>query len=180
MKILKRILLVIAVIIAIPLIVAVFVKKSYDVAREITIDRPIEEVFDYVVLLKNQDEFSVWAKMDPEMKKSFKGEDGTVGFVSAWQSESDDVGHGEQEILAIQKNKQIDYELRFIKPFESTSSATMLFEKVNENATKVTWQFTGNISYPMNLMLVLTDFNEMIGKDLQDGLGNLKDILETP
>jgi len=32
--------------------------------------------------------------------------------------------------------------------------------------------------YPMNLMLLFTDMEGMLGKDLSAGLGNLKAILE--
>jgi hypothetical protein len=39
-------------------------------------------VYDYVKYLKNQNDYSVWAKIDPGMKTEFRGKDGTVGFVS--------------------------------------------------------------------------------------------------
>ena len=32
----------------------------------ITINQPKKTVFDYIRMLKNQDNFSVWAKMDPK------------------------------------------------------------------------------------------------------------------
>jgi hypothetical protein len=48
MKIVKKILIVLAIIIAIPLIIALFVKKDYAVQREVTIDKPKQEVFDYI------------------------------------------------------------------------------------------------------------------------------------
>ena len=101
MKMLMKILIASAILIAIPLIVALFVKKDYAVEREITINKPKQEVFDYVKLLKNQDNYSIWATMDPNMKKTYRGTDGTVGFVSAWESKVDSVGVGEQEIKKI-------------------------------------------------------------------------------
>ena len=36
--------------------------------------------------------------MDRNVKKSFKGTDGTVGFVAAWDSDNKKVGKGEQEV----------------------------------------------------------------------------------
>ena len=71
MQILKNILLVIAGIIILLLVVAIFVPKEYAVERAMTIDLPASEVFDYVVLLKNQDNYSVWAQKDTKMKKSY-------------------------------------------------------------------------------------------------------------
>src|SRR5690554_3238911 len=117
MKTLKRILIVIGIIIAIPLIAALFVNKEYGVEKEVVIDKPEAVVFEYIKHLKNQDNFSKWATMDPAMNKTYRGTDGTVGFVSAWDSDSASVGSGEQEIMKIVEGERIDYELRFLKPF---------------------------------------------------------------
>jgi uncharacterized protein YndB with AHSA1/START domain len=178
MKILKTILIAVGILIAVPLIVALFVKKDYEVEREITINKPKEEVFDYVKFLKNQDNYSKWATMDPEMKKTYRGTDGTVGFVSAWKSDNKDVGKGEQEIMKITEGKRIDFELRFFEPFESTEPAYMTTESVSENQTKVKWGFSGHMDYPMNIMMLFMDFEKMIGDDLDTGLKNLKSVLE--
>lgn len=178
MRILKIILLIIAIIVAIPLILALFVKKEYSVEREVVINKPKQHVYDYVKYLKNQNNYSKWANMDPNMRKEFKGTDGTVGFVSAWDSDKDDVGKGEQEIVKIEEGRRIDYEIRFIKPFESTAPAYMTTEPVSENQTKVKWGFTGRMPYPMNVMQLFMDLPGMIGNDLQTGLNNLKSILE--
>ncbi len=178
MKIIKWILIVIVILVAIPLVTAIFVKKDYSVEREVVINKPKQEVFEYVKYLKNQNNFSKWAQMDIHMRKDFRGTDGTVGFVSAWDSDSSDVGKGEQEIKGIKNGERIDYEIRFIKPFESTSSAYMTTESVNGNQSKVKWSFFGHMAYPMNLMQLVMDMDKAIGSDLQTGLNNLKGIME--
>jgi hypothetical protein len=178
MKIVLIVLLVIIAIVVLALITALFVKKEYAVEKEVVINKPKAEVFNYILQLKNQDNFSVWAQIDPAMKKEYKGTDGTVGFVSAWDSENKNAGKGEQEITKISDGNRIDYELRFIKPFKSTSEAYMVTEKYSENQTRVKWGFTGKMNYPMNLMLLFMDMNKMIGRDFENGLKNLKIILE--
>jgi len=180
MKILKGILVFIVGFVALLLILALFLKKEYGVQREITINKPKLEVFDYLKTLKNQDNFSVWAMRDPKMKKEFRGTDGTIGFVSAWDSEVKDVGKGEQEIKKITEGERIDFEIRFFKPFETTDNAYMSTDSISENQTKVTWGFNGKMKYPMNLMLLAMNMDEMLGKDLQSGLNNLKANLEKP
>jgi hypothetical protein len=175
---LKKLMIIIAVVIATPLIAAIFTQKDYNVEREIIIEQPKTLVFNYLKMLKNQDYFSKWAKMDPEMEKNYHGTDGEVGFVATWHSENPDVGTGEQEIIAIKEGERIDFELRFIKPFESTEPAFMTTESVADQQTKVTWGFNGHMDYPMNVMFLFMDFEQMIGDDLQTGLDNLKVILE--
>lgn len=178
MKILKKALLVLAILIALPLIVALFLKKEYSVQKEIVINKPKQEVFDYLRFLKNQDNFSKWNTIDPNMKKSYRGTDGTVGFVSHWESDNEEVGWGEQEIIKITEGERIDFELRFLKPFEATEPAFMSTESISENQTNVKWGFSGHMSYPFNLMLLFMDFEQMIGDDLQTGLNKLKTELE--
>ena len=92
MRIVKKILIVVVIIIAIPLIIALFIKKEYSIQREITINKPQQEVFNYVKYLKNQDNYSKWVMTDPAMKKDFRGTDGTVGFVYAWDSKNKNAG----------------------------------------------------------------------------------------
>lgn len=178
MKIIKGILFFVVGIIALALIVAIFVKKDYALEREVVINQPVEKVFDYIKYLKNQDNFSTWASMDPKMKKEFRGTDGEVGFVSAWESQDKNVGKGEQEITAIKENERIDYELRFIEPFETTDFAYMTTTAVNDSVTNVKWGFTGRMEYPMNLMMLFMNFEEMLGADFENGLSKLKTILE--
>lgn len=178
MKILKTLGILVGAVVALLLIIPIFTKKNYAVERSVVIAKPRATVFAYLKLLKNQDNFSVWAKLDPQMKKSYRGTDGTVGFVSAWDSPKDDVGAGEQEIKKIEDGKRIDYELRFLKPFESVSPAHLAFADSAENQTKVTWGMSGRMGYPMNLMLLFMDMEKMIGKDFETGLQNLKVLLE--
>lgn len=178
MRTFKKIVFVVLIIIVIFLVVAAIMPRNYEVEREIVIQKPQTEVFDYVVLLRNQDNFSVWAGMDPLMKKTFRGVDGTVGFVSAWESKDPNVGKGEQEITQIEPLKRIDYEMRFIEPFETKDQAFMIFDAVNDSSTKVVWGFSGTFPYPMNVMMPFMNMEEMLGKDFSQGLENLKSILE--
>lgn len=178
MNILKKIGIALAVIIGAFLLVALFVKKDYAVVREITISKTNQQVFEYIKYLKNQDNYSKWAMMDPAMTKTYTGTDGTVGFVSAWDSQNENVGKGEQEIKGITEGERMDFELRFMKPMEATEHAYMTTTAVSENETKVTWGFDGHMNYPMNMMLLFMDFDKMIGDDLATGLTNLKTVLE--
>lgn len=175
MKILKKILIVVAIVIAIPLIIALFVKKEYAVQREITINKPKAEVFNYVKYLKNQDNYSKWVRMDPNMKKDFRGTDGTVGFVYAWEGNKK-AGKGEQEIKKIMEGERVDVEVRFEKPFAGIAATPITTEAVSQNQTKVKWGMNGKSKYPLNFMNLFMD--NMLGKDLETSLTTLKTILE--
>jgi hypothetical protein len=178
MKILKRILLFIAAIIAIALITALFVKKEIKAEREVVINKSKQEVFDYIKYVKNQDNFSKWNKMDPGMKKSYTGTDGTVGFSYAWDSKKDDVGKGAQTITGIKEGERLDCDLHFIKPYESSAKSYFTTTAINDSTTKVAWGFDSKMPYPFNLMRLFMDMEKAVGDDFSTGLSNLKTVLE--
>jgi len=178
MKLYQKISLIAGGIISVPLVTAAFLRKNYHVERKITIQLPKAEVFDYIKYLKNQDHYSKWASMDPLMEKTYRGKDATEGFVSAWSSDNKEVGKGEQEIIGINEGERIDFELRFFEPFKSTAKAYMTTDSLSDKQTTVVWGIDGQISYPMNLMLLFMDFDQMLGADLEQGLKKLKAELE--
>ncbi|MCW3089904.1 MAG: polyketide cyclase [Ferruginibacter sp.] len=177
MKTLKKIVLIILVLIAIPFVIALFVKREYFVEREVTINRPKQEVFNYVKYLKNQENYSKWVRMDPNMKKDYRGTDGTIGFVYAWDGNSE-AGKGEQEIKDLKDGEKVDVEIRFEKPFEGIATAPITTEMLSANQTKVRWSLKGKSKYPMNFMNLFMD--NMLGKDLETSLAMLKGVLEKP
>lgn len=175
MRIIKKILLFIVAIIALFLIVALFVSKDYKVEKSITINKPKTEIFNYIKSLKNQDNFSKWARLDPSMKKTSKGVDETVGFTTMWEG-NDKVGKGEQEIKKITEGQRMDFELRFEKPMKDVAQAYMTTDSIGVNQTLVKWGLTGHMTYPMNIMGLVMD--KMVGGDFEVGLANLKALQE--
>lgn len=175
MNIIFKILIGIGSIIALLLIVALFVKNEYTVQRDILINKKADDVFSYIKFLKNQDHYSKWVMTDPDMKKRFRGADGTVGFVYAWDG-NDKAGKGEQEIINIQENEKIDIEVRFIRPFAGVAQTVMTTEQLPGDQTKVNWSMSGSSPYPMNLMSLV--MKGMLEKDLAISLEMLKRNLE--
>lgn len=159
------------------LIAGLFVPKGMKATREIVINKPNTEVFNYIKQLKNQDNYSKWGSMDPNMKKEYRGTDATPGFVSAWEGNKK-VGQGEQEIISIEEGKKLNTELRFIKPFKSVAQSSMTTEAISENSTKVSWGFEGSMNYPMNVMKLFMNMEKSIGNDFSTGLNNLKVLME--
>jgi hypothetical protein len=178
MNVLVIILVVIASFIALVLLIALFTKKEYSILKEITINRQKPDVFNYIKYIKNQDYYSVWIMIDPNMKREYKGIDGTAGFVSAWDSTNKRAGKGEQSIVKVSEGERLDMQIHFIKPFEGLANAYMTTENANGNQTKVKWGFDSKMAYPMNIMLLFMNMDKMVGKDLEAGLNNLKTILE--
>ena len=175
MSIIFTILLVLAGIIALLLIIGLFMKKEHYVNREIIINAPRQKVFDYLKLLKNQDEFNKHAMTAPDRKREFNGTDGTVGYIYAWSGDKN-AGMGEKEIKRIVEGESIETEIRFVKPMSATASIIMKTIPLSDNQTKVSWSNAGVLKHPFNIMITMMEKN--VAKDMDSSLSTLKNILE--
>lgn len=175
MNIIITILLIMAGIIALLLIIALFMKRKHYVGREIIINAPCQKVFDYIKLLKNQDAFNKNAMAAPDRKREFKGTDGTVGYIYAWSGDKN-AGVGEKEIKNIIEGRSIETEIRFVKPMVTSASIIMETEPLSANQTKVSWSNTGKLKYPVNIMIPIME--KHVAKDMDSSLSTLKNILE--
>ena len=167
-------------IIALLLIIALFMKRKHYVNREIIINAPRQKVFDYIKLLKNQDEFNKHAMAGPDRKREFTGTDGTVGYIYAWSGNNPDsyrdAGEGEKEIKNIIEGHSIETEIRFVKPMAATASIIMETESLPDDQTKVTWSNGGILKYPVNIFIPMME--KHVVRDMDSSLSTLKNILE--
>jgi hypothetical protein len=168
--------IIIVVLILLFLVVPLFIGKQYLVEKEVLVQRSNLSVFDFVKLLGNQIHYNKWVMMDPDVKRTSKGLDGTTGFISYWDSQMKNVGKGEQEITGIEAGTNIDSTVRFEKPFKNTARVSMTTIAVTPGQTRVIWKMVGQNKYPMNLMNLIVP--GMLGKDMAESLGNLKNVLE--
>ena len=175
MHILITILLIVAGIVALLLIFALLMKKEHHVDSEIIINAPRQKVFDYLKLLRNQDEFNKHAMTAPDRNREFKGIDGTVGYVYSW-SGNKNAGEGEKEIKNIIDGKRIEMEIRFVKPMVAVGHIVMETESLTDDQTKVHWSNSGTLKYPINIMIPMME--KHVAKDMAVSLATLKNILE--
>jgi hypothetical protein len=183
MKLLKKIIAFFLGIIVLTLLTALFTRKDYALTRHTTINKPKEEVFGYLKLLRNSDHFNKWTMVDPKARKTYTGTDGTPGFIYAWNSE--ETGIGEQQITKIVPGNsttegRVEYKIRFIKPFEGVAETHIAAIPLEAGQTKVEWAFASEMMYPMNIVLLFIDMEDFLGKDLDTSLTNLKNLLEKP
>ena len=85
---------------------------------------------------------------------------------------------GEQEIIKIVEGERIESELRFLKPFKSTSDAYIETIEVGTDRTKVIWGFSGKNVFPMSIVMLFMSMDKAVGKDFEEGLASLKQNLE--
>jgi hypothetical protein len=168
MKILKYLLLAIGGIVAIVLIAAVFMPKTYMVERSVVIHAPQALIMEQIKNLKKANEWSPFTEMDPQTQITYSGTDGEVGSSSHWKSEQ--AGEGSQTITRISPDR-VDISLHFKEPFESSASAYFQAMSQGED-NKVSWGMKGEDPYPLNFIIPFMD--GMLGKEFEKGLNKLK------
>jgi hypothetical protein len=114
------------------------------------------------------------------MKRSYSGAESGKGAVYAWDG-NNNVGSGRMEILDTAVPSKIVIKLDFFKPFEghNTAEFTMLPQGDATNpATSLTWAMHGPAPFMHKVMQVFMNIDNMIGKDFEVGLANLKRLSE--
>ena len=176
----KKLLIGLAVIAALVgvFLVMVFMQPSkLHVERSIVINATTASVFAEVNDFRRWDNWSPWAKLDPNVKNSFKGPKMGKGAMFHWDG-NDDVGEGSMEIVASEPSERIAIDLRFIRPFEDRSDVQFHFKPQGEQ-TEVTWTMEGENNFVAKVMCLFMDFEKMIGADFEKGLASMKQSVES-
>jgi hypothetical protein len=177
MKILKKTAVILLVILAIPLVMALFISNDASYEKSIIINAPVETVWKHIATFDAQSNWSPWSEYDATMNKSIEGVDGTIGAIQSWESDHEKVGKGSQTITNIVNLEKIETNLKFLVPYESEAKGFIRI-KAEENGIKVTWGFESEMPYPFNLMKLFMNLEEMMEEDWSFGLNKLKMLCE--
>lgn len=174
---LKIIAIAVVVLIAGVLVFAATRPDNFSVQRTTSIKAPPEKIFPLINDFHRWTAWSPWEKMDPEMKRTYSGAASGKGAVYAWQGNSK-VGEGRMEISDTSPPSKVTIKLDFVKPFEAHNTAEFLLEPKGDS-TSVTWKMYGPSPYFAKVMGIFVSMDEMIGKDFETGLANLKTVAES-
>jgi hypothetical protein len=135
-----------------------------------------EQIFPYISNLRLGGQWSYYEKADPEMKKTYHGEDGQVG--SKMEFESKTGGSGSLEILKIIPNESVQLRLIMTAPFKG---ANLIDYKLTPEAqgTRFNWVMSGDGGFMNKLMTVFMDCEKMVGDQFSQGIDNLKVLMES-
>jgi hypothetical protein len=168
----KKVLIGLVAVLAILVIVISTRPNTYTVSRALTVAAPQDVAFAQVNDFKLWAAWSPWAKMDPNMVPTYEGADSGVGAIYKWKG-NDEVGQGMMTIKANKPPESIDIDLQFLEPFPSQADTLFTFAPDGEG-TKVTWVMAGKANFMTKAFGLFMNMDEMIGKDFEKGLAQLK------
>jgi hypothetical protein len=149
--------------------------RSFRVARTKQVDAPPDRIQPHIADFHRWVEWSPYEALDPDMQKTFSGAERGTGAVYQW--EGDKAGAGRMEIVDASPQR-VGIDLQFTKPFAAHNQAEFTLTP-SGGGTAVTWAMTGDLSYVMRVMGIFVSMDNLVGKDFEAGLANLKRVVET-
>ncbi|CAN5284690.1 hypothetical protein BH23BAC2_BH23BAC2_13120 [soil metagenome] len=152
-------------------------KKEFEISRTVVINRPKEEVYNFVRQLKKEHLWMPWFKNGFKGELKYKGEDGKMDALLYWK------GHryfyeGTQKIIKLNQGKIMETRFLVVKPFTLALLEYKGLKELDDNKTKIVWGVKGNLAFPLSVMALLHPVDKAYGNYLEEGLKNIKSILE--
>jgi hypothetical protein len=171
---LKKILIAIAVLIVALVGIAYLLPKQVAVERSIVINRAPEQIFPLVNSWARFNEWSPWFKLDPAATYERTGPAEGVGAANSWRGNAA-VGVGKTAITQSVPPQRVDVRLEFegMPP-----SSYWIALQPEGGATRVVWHLDSDMgNNPIGRWFGLA-LDNMVGKDYEAGLQNLKALAE--
>lgn len=145
--------------------------KEIKVSRSITIDAPIDRVFDQVNDLRNWEKWSPWKRMDPMMEMTFSNPPLGEGAFYKWESNDKQLGSGTLTLAKVTTNEEIITALH--SDDWGDESARFLFGHKGKQV-EVTWEMDHEMKgMPWNRYCGLM-MKSKLKKQFDKGLDGLK------
>jgi carbon monoxide dehydrogenase subunit G len=149
--------------------------NTFRVERSIRVKAPPEKIFPLVNDFHKWSGWSPYEKIDPSMKRTYAGAPAGKGAVYEWEGNGK-AGKGRMQIVATLPT-QTTIKLDFSKPFTAHNIAAFTAEPQGDS-TRVTWSMEGPSPFVTKVMGLFFNMDEMIGRDFEVGLRDLKAAAE--
>jgi len=176
MRLLKRLAIGLPLLVAAFLVVVWFQPDDYRLTRQAVIAAPAAAVFAQVNDLRKWEDWSPWAKLDPNAKVTFSGPQAGEGASFKWDG-NDKIGAGTMTITESKPNDRIATRTDFTRPFAGTSNTDFVFSE-SGGQTNVIWSMFGRHDFISKAMCLVMSMERMLGPDVEKGLVQLKQAVE--
>lgn len=172
----KTILLVLFAAIVLLLIYASTRPDSFAVERSTTIAAPADKLFPLINDMRTFNTWNPYARKDPAMKADYSGAAAGPGAVFDFHGNKE-VGRGRISITGASAPSSVTMQLDMWEPFEGHNEVKFTLVR-DGTGTRVTWAMHGPSAFITKLMGIFFNMDQMIGKDFDAGLANLKQLAE--
>ena len=172
---LKKILLLVAVLLAGLLLLPFTQPDTFTVQRSRQIQAPPEKLHALINDMRAFNRWNPYDKKDPAMQSSYSGPAAGPGARYDFKGGSD-VGEGSL-IITSSTPLQVGMRLDMSAPMAAHNDITFTLVP-KAGGTEVTWAMRGNCPYIAKLMGLIFNMDTMIGADFEAGLASLQQLAE--
>jgi len=150
---------------------------TFRIARRAVVNAQPEAVYPEINDLHNWERWSPWAKLDPNQTTTFEGSPLGAGSIMGW-SGNKQVGAGRMKIVESTQNERVRIKLAFQKPMKVINDVQFDLKPVGDDQTEITWAMSGRHEFMGKAMNVFMNMDRMVGGQFEQGLANLKAVVE--
>jgi len=147
---------------------------SFEVRRSLDMNVDQALVFAQVRDLRAWRDWSPWLLHEPDARLAYSDQPDEEGGYYGWDGQA--IGAGQITQVRLTEPTRIDQQLRFTRPFKSTSKVWWEFAPAPDGGTRVTWCMTGRL--PLLLRFMTRNMARMIEQDFELGLALLRGTLD--
>ena len=149
--------------------------SEFLVSRTAVLAAPVATVFANVNDMHRWQEWSPWAKIDPNSKITYAGPAAGTDASFSWAG-NQEVGEGKLTVVESIPPERIRFRLEFFKPFAGTNSAEFTFVPKGDSQTEVTWSMRGTNGFMAKAVGLVMDCDKMVGGYFEKGLKQLETV----
>jgi len=149
---------------------------DFRIERTLSMQARPEQIFPMLNNFHEWEAWSPWEKVDPAVRRSYSGPQQGQAAVYSWLGNKE-LGEGRMEILESQPFNYLRIQINFYKPFAAQN--TIEFRLEEQGATTLVSQaMFGSCNFMSKLMGLFFSMDNMVGKKFDEGLLDLKNIVE--
>ena len=176
----KKILLVLAFLVAALMIAIALQPSTFNVTRtSAPIKAPPAQVYAQIEDFHRWSKWAPWFKIDPAMQQTFAGSASGKGAVYEWKSTDDNVGQGRMEITHAVPARKLDIKLDFLAPMKAENMSQFTVTPTADGGSQVEWSMSGKADFMTKGMTLFGLMDRMVGQDFEKGLADLKALAES-
>jgi hypothetical protein len=149
---------------------------TFRIERRMLVDAAPLDVFAQVNNFHRWEDWSPWAKLDPDAKVAFEGPPAGPGAIFKWAG-NDKIGQGTMTLVENKPGEFVRIDVEFVKPFEGKNTSEFTFRRQGDR-TLVTWTSTGPMTFMTKAMCLIRNMETVLGPDMENGLVQMKAVAE--
>ena len=155
---------------------AFFLPSRVKVVRSVTINAAPAAVFDQLQSFRKWEAWAPWFERDRFLATDFSGAESGAGAIMSWSSKKE--GDGRIKMVSA----SLTTGLRMAVDFDGSGEANTWFDlrETGARTTELTWSFEVDFGHNMGRRYFGLMLPGAVGRDLEEGLANLKALLEKP